>query len=1356
MTQVVNQPVGTDLETSILNHALYAGQYETNAGNNGIANAVSSTDCTSASAAGLGCKVVVDPSVNAFELTYPATWPNQTYVVDDRQGGHHESFFNPHNPLFEGVAVGHSINMQTTESTQAIYQQSSNNDPTSIALDIQQFGLAGGSNLFPENVQAISPYFKATYSALQVTGTYNTVGQHVLVPETTNCYAVGDCLIGSQFLNSMGGFRDSADEGTHPFDLQVKEDNRVFVGTCASGCTTGSQSLTVGSQTSEGTQGEGRFLINKNPGKIMTQGLLIGGSGSGSFASANFSGTSFPISTLFSTTTKITSQANNIAPGTVTVAIATSGVSTGYFTNTAAAPSTSGVACIADQQTGGPVQDYEMATYSVVDGTHFQMTLAKPHAALATIAIGGLCGYGVEQTVDTANGIRQVFPVIASTSATSLIYANASTTVLGIPGSTSAFQNVALTILSAVRSNNVVTLTISGYLPFDVNGSTLTVAGASDASYNGSYQMTTTTASTLTYNQTGANSSTTGGTATLLTGGYVLYPMAETVGVYNPATSKVDGLMTLAPNTVAWAAGDPVEQPHYWQVVIEADTEFVTQTTPRPSLILHSGYEYDGNNGPGLRGFQVTNASPASNYLGNGGTHSYPSSAYFSAGIWNRMFEAQAGEQSLFTVHCNSKGCNKWNSPYNLFELDSASGVDSIYYQPQASSLNIAMKGTNYTFTPQSFNTNTADIRNLSVGTITVTAMAADPVTLAPATLGDVTANTLHGALDASNVASGTLAAARLPVMGAAGANHSAGAVPDPGATPGAVRYLREDGTWATPAGGSGGSISGAGGALPLPASLNTGLLADYNFYQQAGTALTDTSGNGNDGTLRTGSNAPTWTATGLSFLPGQGVTLPSGLNSAKSFVIETYLNPLTAGDQVGDMYPALITNTLGATGIGLMTSYALSNGSYAPFLAYAPAIFGAGSPQTSAPNLLSGFHVLGYVLGNGSGDLDHLYIDGTEVASYSKQSASTGLQSSGNLAVGSSGTSPWDTSGLYGSAYRLRVYSRQLAATDVAAVTRAMVSEAAVRGVATAPVPVNLGTPQFQAVGDSITFGYLAASPWPSLMSLTNQPAYTITDWGITGVTLQGISGSEANRVALRCKSSAGPSVAVVFSGTNDFADLVNATPQATFEYMQAEIQTLKQAGCKVFVGTMLSRMGTDTQGNTMDADKNAYDGLILSQAKSSGADGVIDFAADARLGADGANTDSFFNSDHIHPTTAGQQILANEASNALNYYFGASAGSPKSVTGLPYGMAASDGYVSLQGLTSAGALTLPDCTGQSGASYQVNNPQSAFAVTIGPLNSGQPINGLTNAVVVPANATVTLRDVPNAKTVGGCHWEM
>jgi Concanavalin A-like lectin/glucanases superfamily len=48
-----------------------------------------------------------------------------------------------------------------------------------------------------------------------------------------------------------------------------------------------------------------------------------------------------------------------------------------------------------------------------------------------------------------------------------------------------------------------------------------------------------------------------------------------------------------------------------------------------------------------------------------------------------------------------------------------------------------------------------------------------------------------------------TLLAADIPVMVASGASHAKGAAPDPGATAGTTKFLREDATWAVPAGGS-------------------------------------------------------------------------------------------------------------------------------------------------------------------------------------------------------------------------------------------------------------------------------------------------------------------------------------------------------------------------------------------------------------------------------------------------------------------------------------------------------------------------------------------------------------------------
>jgi hypothetical protein len=83
--------------------------------------------------------------------------------------------------------------------------------------------------------------------------------------------------------------------------------------------------------------------------------------------------------------------------------------------------------------------------------------------------------------------------------------------------------------------------------------------------------------------------------------------------------------------------------------------------------------------------------------------------------------------------------------------------------------------------------------------------------------------------LDASQITTGVMDPARLPVMGASGNLHQAGIVPDPGSAAGSTRFLREDGTWVAVSGGGGGgdvsSVFGRTGAV-------TAQTGDYSAAQ--------------------------------------------------------------------------------------------------------------------------------------------------------------------------------------------------------------------------------------------------------------------------------------------------------------------------------------------------------------------------------------------------------------------------------------------------------------------------------------------------------------------------------------------
>ena len=156
----------------------------------------------------------------------------QTHLEDSRLGGRHDSYLDPENIITPGVEAGQTISVVSTRGGAEVHQLTGTSCPASVALKIEHAGLAGGSNHLPQNIDATVPYFKTGYTTLMVTGGYNTQGQHVLTGSETDCFGVGDCLLGGQFLRASGGFRDDADEGAHPYDLQIREDSLVFTGSC--------------------------------------------------------------------------------------------------------------------------------------------------------------------------------------------------------------------------------------------------------------------------------------------------------------------------------------------------------------------------------------------------------------------------------------------------------------------------------------------------------------------------------------------------------------------------------------------------------------------------------------------------------------------------------------------------------------------------------------------------------------------------------------------------------------------------------------------------------------------------------------------------------------------------------------------------------------------------------------------------------------------------------------------------------------------------------------------------------------------------------------------------------------------
>jgi trimeric autotransporter adhesin len=1286
-TQTVVQQVGTQLQVNHMNGEEYASQYVSGNGGNGIANAVSSADCTG------GCDVKVERSYSSTENYNAATWNSGaggTHVEDDRYGQRYDSYLNPGSVIGSGQDAGQVVDVTSTRSTQAEFASGeTGSTPSAFALVVKQQALTGGNNLFPASIESV-PYFKTNYNAISVAGTYNTPGQHLLDSQGSHCYGVGDCLIGSQFLTSSGGVRDEADEGTHPFDIQVQEDTAVFQGTCSSGCSPGSTVVKVAVSSGPGTQGEGRYLIDKNPAKVITTGTLIsgtGGVGSGPGPSATFSGTNFPVSVFVTTAETIPSQTNNVAPGLVTVPIATSGVTAGFATNTSAVPGSSGVACITDTPNGDNPHNYEMASYTVVDGTHLQMALNKAHRLGATIAFGGLCGYGLEQTVDTANGIRQVFPVVGSYSSTGLYYAGGLTSIVGLQNNTSAFVNVSMQVAAIARSNNVVTVTTAGTLAADVNGLTMTVSGVADGSYNGSFVVTTTGSNTLTYNQSGANSTSTGGAVGMVTGGYALYPMAEVLGVFDTATKSVDGQLTLAPNTVGWAASDPVEEPHYYQQVVGGDVTFISQTTPRPTLSQTAGVQYQLNAGPGLTGWTVNNAVPATSYMGSGGTHTEPHAAYAATGVWQTSMDLVAGEQSVFAVHCNAHGCGRWDSGYDLFDLDSSVGGDRVSYQPVTSTFTMVMTGQPYSFSPQAFTAATVDATTINATTINATTL------------------------------NGPVSAASLPLFKASGTGHAQGAVPDPGATSGATRYLREDGTWAA-----------AGGATQI----STNLLARYALTDGSG-APQDSSGNGNNATLPGGSANPTWTAQGISCDGASQYFNSVGTRGARTFVwSSTEMVPLNAASPIGTQF----VTPFGVADLSVVIG---GNGYYGSH----PGVGSSGSYSSLSNGTLQGTHTFALTLGtNSATDPDHLYMDGVETTYSTGQGASSGVATTAFQVCGANtgfGTF------FPGQMYYFEAFSDEKTPQQIALETNAVTQIVQGRGVLLKTPPSSTIKDLYVAVGDSLTNG---EGVNPSSQYIAPSDTFDVVNYGLGNSATDDLFELFEAREGTLYRHNAGRNVLRLWAGTNDVSTHGRTTQQA-LDGIRAYCRKAKAAGFQTIVSDMISRTGNDNNMLALDA---------MLTTEDTGCDLVLDLASNPVLGAVGANTNAtYYQGDDTHLTQAGQQnVVAAAETRAINLLDHLkSSNTSATVTTATYAMADYDLYLPVNPASNAVAATLPDCNYFTGMTRSVKNLQTTGtnAVTVAPA-AGQTIDGSGAAVTVANGATLVLRQIVVNRTTAGCSW--
>lgn len=324
-------------------------------------------------------------------------------LLDFRNGGFADSLYNPgFYPAESNTQIGRQFLTTWNQPTvKGVYNYWSNLFFSSYLSGTQNFNGNGYNN--KDNPTGIASQLSSWGNA--------QVNAHEF---GTHCYGNGDCVVLNAGVVSHGGINTAGDEGIELIRGFLSQGPCEYTGTIASGGSTGSIAITVSPNGAcNGTQGEGRPFYDVT--QAYTTGTITSFSGSSGLDTVTGSGTGWPVSTATTTSAAIPVTGSNTTPGSVNVQVASSA---GFSIGSAI--------CVADPASF----EYTVVT-AVPDGTHITAVFLQPHASGATIATGGMCGYGLAMTADiytssTQTGdtvpippLRQLIPFVKTSSATS-------------------------------------------------------------------------------------------------------------------------------------------------------------------------------------------------------------------------------------------------------------------------------------------------------------------------------------------------------------------------------------------------------------------------------------------------------------------------------------------------------------------------------------------------------------------------------------------------------------------------------------------------------------------------------------------------------------------------------------------------------------------------------------------------------------------------------------------------------------------------------------------------------------------------------------------------------------------------
>jgi hypothetical protein len=426
----------------------------------------------------------------------------------------------------------------------------------------------------------------------------------------------------------------------------------------------------------------------------------------------------------------------------------------------------------------------------------------------------------------------------------------------------------------------------------------------------------------------------------------------------------------------------------------------------------------------------------------------------------------------------------------------------------------------------------------------------------------------------------------------------------------------------------------GAGGVPPIPFALTgTSVYARYLFRDGAGTTITDSSGNGRNGTIGSCVNGSVALNPGPAFgitatNANCSVTFPfNQSNYAAVLIYLQYFDPgnymaqaaVTAGTSFGGMYQVLLGGTNSGNNNNIVLNLTGSQpGRQSNILQIQP--IGGGTGSTS-PDGFNGVGLITFI----PGSPDLLYVNNEKVNSYTNNTAgsSSGVMTAGTVQL--FGTA-WGITGDFftGTVIGMEFLTAVPTPAQITAEWQAFQSLAEIEGYF--PTVATSQTNILNLTGSSIVLGQGITGPINYRLALPGPASWAVTNQGITNTFMAGSSLDTQLYVPQYLTPLSPWAIATNDGPTNDLKNGLGPD-----QALQDEISWCRGAVRAGFYAIA----STTIKGNGIpDATVNTYNTLARSSLPTVCSD-LMDWAGQPNLGADGAeNSATWFQSDHTHPT--------------------------------------------------------------------------------------------------------------------------